>query len=199
MKKIIITLLILSISCVGFAKIGKRYGISANTVNAYMENDDFDLSSNLSFGISAITAIEPLLEYKTFSLGGRKEISIFNRSFDDFLHDGDNYSTMEIQSTSIAKFFFLKNIPISVDSGLFFSWIFSSEYESDILEIDESDLNRFNWGLHLGLTYEINRQLYINMRIQEGFRELFENSDIKRSMLNLGIGYFFEGVFKDYK
>ncbi|PKG43034.1 porin family protein [Psychroflexus sp. MES1-P1E] len=219
-KLLIISILLVSLNVQLQAQDQISFGVKAGVNFAYATGDASDSGSQLGYdeGRTAFHAglvseleltekfsIQPELLYSQVGAAYLFD----NRSFDGIRVESDlnlDYLSLPI----LAKYYVFKGL--SLELGPQFSYILNSEIENQILSSGfistetiivsdfniKDDINRFEFGLALGTSYELlNTGLFIQARYVIGLTEVFDNqnfttsTDLKNAVIQFSVGYKF--------
>ncbi len=153
-----------------------RTGVAAGVFGEYVINDLFGVQAEL-----------------LYSMQGAKPGDDIELGVDDAVMKLD-YINLPI----LAKFYVLEGL--SVEVGPQFSFLASSKLkgksegvsaEVDMDDIEGIEMNKFDIGAAMGLSYKFNFGLDVFARYNLGFIEIAKDADSKNGVISVGVGYRF--------
>ena len=173
-----------------------RFGVKGGVNFATISGEDFnDPESRTSFHVGALFEF-PLAEIFSIQAEALYSGQGFESDVDGSWVGGEGkveYQLDYINVPVLAKVYVLEGLSLEV--GPQFSFKVNEEIDANA-NADEGDLNLneakdFEFGLAAGLSFETSMGLFATGRYNLGLTEIFEDSDAKNSVFQIGIGYKF--------
>ena len=195
MKKLMIAALaVVGFSATGLAQQQVKFGPKAGINLASMSGQD-DAEMKIGFHVGAVAeikfsdtfSIQPELLY---SAQGSK-----SKSSDDVKLNND-YINIPI----MAKYYFVEGF--SVEAGPQIGFLMKAEASNGDATVDMKDYYKsIDFGLGIGLAYDLPQGLFVNARYNIGLSKIGEDQtignitieadDVKNSVIQIGVGYKF--------
>ncbi len=195
MKKLMIAALaVVGFSATGLAQQQVKFGPKAGINLASMSGQD-DAEMKIGFHVGAVAeikfsdtfSIQPELLY---SAQGAK-----SKSSDDVKLNND-YINIPI----MAKYYFVEGF--SVEAGPQIGFLMKAEASNGDATVDMKDYYKsIDFGLGIGLAYDLPQGLFVNARYNIGLSKIGEDQtignitieadDVKNSVIQIGVGYKF--------
>lgn len=180
MKKFLFTAFIMIMGSTAMNAQGFNFGAKAGVNFASLSGDDVDLEGRTGlhlgvlaeFMLSEEFAVQPELIY---SAQGASE---------------EDYS-LQLDYISIpvmAKYYVLEGL--SIEAGPQFAFNINSKEKFEDETVDLEDVKSIDFGAGLGLGYKLSN-IFFQGRYVFGFSDIFEDVDVKNSVLQLSVGYMF--------
>ena len=172
------------------------FGVKGGVNFATVTGDDFDSpDSRTSFHVGALVEL-PLNEM--ISLQGEALYSGqgFKTNIPGGIFGGDEkveYQLDYINVPVLIKAYVFEGL--SLEAGPQFSFKVNEEFDADADadsgDLDVNEAKDFEFGLAAGLTFQTQMGLFASGRYNLGLTDIFENSDAKNSVFQIGVGYKF--------
>lgn len=195
MKKLMIAAIaVVGFSATGLAQQQVKFGPKAGINLASMSGQD-DAEMKIGFHVGAVAeikfsdtfSIQPELLY---SAQGAK-----SKSSDDVKLNND-YINIPI----MAKYYFVEGF--SVEAGPQIGFLMKAEASNGDATVDMKDYYKsIDFGLGIGLAYDLPQGLFVNARYNIGLSKIGEDQtignitieadDVKNSVIQIGVGYKF--------
>lgn len=193
-KLMIAAIAVVGISATGLAQQQVKFGPKAGINLASMSGQD-DAEMKIGFHVGAVAeikfsdtfSIQPELLY---SAQGAK-----SKSSDDVKLNND-YINIPI----MAKYYFVEGF--SVEAGPQIGFLMKAEASNGDATVDMKDYYKsIDFGLGIGLAYDLPQGLFVNARYNIGLSKIGEDQtignitieadDVKNSVIQIGVGYKF--------
>lgn len=193
-KLMIAALAVVGFSATGLAQQQVKFGPKAGINLASMSGQD-DAEMKIGFHVGAVAeikfsdtfSIQPELLY---SAQGAK-----SKSSDDVKLNND-YINIPI----MAKYYFVEGF--SVEAGPQIGFLMKAEASNGDATVDMKDYYKsIDFGLGIGLAYDLPQGLFVNARYNIGLSKIGEDQtignitieadDVKNSVIQIGVGYKF--------
>ncbi|KOS06011.1 hypothetical protein AM493_08155 [Flavobacterium akiainvivens] len=95
----------------------------------------------------------------------------------------------------LAKFYLMEGL--SIEAGPQFSFLVNDEFDfnpnsdNGDVPLDNVDINKFDFGVTGGLTFQTAMGLFATARYTQGLSEIVDNVDAKNAVFQVGVGYKF--------
>ena len=77
---------------------------------------------------------------------------------------------------------------IAVELGPQIGFLIADSWDDPI---SGSDTNKINFGLNVGGGYRLNETFYFQLRFSPGFTKIFDSTNLKNGVVQIGAAYFF--------
>lgn len=91
----------------------------------------------------------------------------------------------------MVKYYLADNFSIEVGPQASFLISDKADFNDDVLPDEDTDASNFDFGLNLGLGYNLGANMFTQVRYNFGITTVAENPDIKNSVFQLSLGYKF--------
>ena len=172
--------------------LGVKGGVNFATVTG----DDFDSpDSRTSFHVGLVGEL-PLADILSLQVEALYSGQGFKSDIDGGLIGGDGkveYQLDYINVPVLAKIYATRGLSFEV--GPQFSFKVNEEIDSDANDdggdLDLNEAKDFDFGIAGGLTFQTDMGLFATGRYIYGVTEIVEDTDVKNSVFQIGIGYKF--------
>lgn len=172
------------------------FGVKGGVNFATVTGDDFDSpDSRTSFHVGALAEF-PLAEILSLQVEALYSGQGFKSNIPGGLFGGDEkveYQLDYINVPVLAKVYIFQGL--SLEAGPQFSFKVNEEIDADANADDgDLDLNEakdFEFGVAGGVTFETQMGLFATGRYIMGVTDIFEDSDAKNAVFQIGVGYKF--------
>lgn len=172
--------------------LGVKGGVNFATVTG----DDFDSpDSRTSFHVGLVGEL-PLADILSLQVEALYSGQGFKSDIDGGLIGGDGkveYQLDYINVPVLAKIYATRGLSFEV--GPQFSFKVNEEIDSDATDdggdFDLNEAKDFDFGIAGGVTFQTDMGLFATGRYIYGLTEIVEDSDVKNSVFQIGIGYKF--------
>ncbi|ALM48423.1 hypothetical protein AMR72_05625 [Flavobacterium psychrophilum] len=172
------------------------FGVKGGVNFATISGDDFDSpDSRTSFHVGLLAEF-PLAEIFSLQVEALYSGQGFKSDIDGGFLGGEGKAEYQLDYVNVpvlAKVYLIEGLSLEV--GPQFSFKVNEEIDIDANADDgDFDLNEakdFEFGVAAGLTFQTKVGLFASGRYNLGLTDIFENSDAKNSVFQLGIGYKF--------
>jgi len=171
--------------------IGVKVGFNFATIsegdlaNAADSRASFYIGANYEVPIIPdVFSVQPEVIYsqqgfeKRYTIDGTRHKSIYKL----------NYFSIPI----LARYYVVRGF--SLEAGPQFSYKVNENFDRDKTDTEQLTLNSTNdidIGFVAGLTFQFESGFFVNGRYNRGFKEIFEDSDVKNVVIQMGVGYKF--------
>jgi hypothetical protein len=172
------------------------FGVKGGVNFATVTGDDFDSpDSRTSFNVGALAEF-PLAEIFSLQVEALYSGQGFKTNIPGSIFGGEEeveYQLDYINVPVLAKVYVFQGLSLEV--GPQFSFKVNEEVDSDA-DSDDGDLDvneakDFEFGVAAGVTFETQMGLFASGRYNMGLTDIFEDSDAKNSVFQIGVGYKF--------
>lgn len=172
--------------------LGVKGGVNFATVTG----DDFDSpDSRTSFHVGLVGEL-PLADILSLQVEALYSGQGFKSDIDGGIIGGDGkveYQLDYINVPVLAKIYATRGLSFEV--GPQFSFKVNEEIDSDATDdggdFDLNEAKDFDFGIAGGITFQTDMGLFATGRYIYGLTEIVENTDVKNSVFQIGIGYKF--------
>ncbi|MFD2603198.1 MULTISPECIES: porin family protein [Flavobacterium] len=172
------------------------FGVKGGVNFATVTGDDFDSpDSRTSFHVGALVEL-PLNEMISIQGEALYSGQGFKTDIPGGLLGGDEkveYQLDYINVPVLVKAYVFQGL--SLEAGPQFSFKVNEEFDSDADadsgDFDVNEAKDFEFGLAAGITFQTQMGLFASGRYNLGLTDIFENSDAKNSVFQIGVGYKF--------
>jgi hypothetical protein len=171
------------------------YGVKGGVNFATVTGDDFESpDSRTSFHVGALAEF-PMADIFSIQVEALYSGQGFKYDYESFLGENEEveYQLDYINVPVLAKVYVLSGLSLEV--GPQFSFKVNEEIDGDPTDDEgDTDLDEakdFEFGIAAGLTFETQMGLFASGRYNMGVTDIFENSDAKNSVFQIGVGYKF--------
>ena len=91
----------------------------------------------------------------------------------------------------MTKYYLSKNISFEAGPQVSFLINDKADFNDSSIPDAETDASSFDFGLNLGIAYNINSNLFAQVRYNYGITTVAENPDIENSVFQISLGYKF--------
>jgi len=172
------------------------FGIKGGVNFASISGNDFDnpdARTSFHAGVFGEFPIAPIFSLQVEALYSGQG---FKSDYDGGIFGGNGkieYQLDYINVPVLAKFYLIKGL--SIEAGPQFSFKVNEEIDADANADDgDYDLSKakdFEFGVAGGLTFQTEMGLFATARYIQGMTEIFEDSDAKNAVFQVGVGYKF--------
>lgn len=180
----------------GSDSMSPRFGVKGGVNFATITGDDFDSpESRTSFHVGALVEF-PLSEMFSLQAEALYSGQGFEYNFDGGIFGGEGnveYQLDYINVPVLAKVYVFEGLSLEV--GPQFSFKVNEEIDfnanADDGDYEFEEAEDFEFGVAAGLSFETSIGLFATGRYNMGLTEIFNDSDAKNSVFQIGIGYKF--------
>lgn len=172
------------------------FGIKGGVNFATVSGDDFDNpDSRTSFHVGVLAEF-PMADIFSIQVEALYSGQGFKTDIPGGVFGGDEkveYQLDYINVPVLAKVYVFEGLSLEV--GPQFSFKVNEEYDANADanegDLETNDAEDFEFGLAAGLTFQTQMGLFATGRYNMGLTDIFENSDAKNSVFQIGVGYKF--------
>lgn len=171
------------------------FGVKGGVNFATVSGDDFDSpDSRTSFHVGALAEF-PLADIFSIQVEALYSGQGFKSDYESFLGENEKieYQLDYINVPVLAKVYVIEGLSLEV--GPQFSFKVNEEIDGDPTDnegdIDLDEAKDFEFGVAAGVTFQTQMGLFATGRYNMGLTDIFENSDAKNSVFQIGVGYKF--------
>lgn len=172
------------------------FGVKGGVNFATITGDDFDSpDSRTSFHVGALAEF-PVAEIFSVQIEALYSGQGFKSDIDGGIFGGDGKAEYQLDYINVpvlAKLYVTKGFSFEV--GPQFSFKVNEEIDFDATgnngDINLNEAKDFEFGVAAGVTFQTDMGLFATGRYNYGLTEIIEDSDVKNSVFQIGIGYKF--------
>jgi len=201
MKKFVLTVAIAATSIFAanaqadsdLVQLGFKGGVNFSTVTS--DDDSFDEpKSRTSFNTGFVAEVP---YSNRFSLQAEVLYSGQGFEIENVSVDGENaeYQLGYIQIPLLAKFYLIEGLNIYAGPQIGFQVSEKIKIGDDEIDVEDNpfleESEDIDFGAAVGAGYKFSNGFFLDARYNRGFSELFEGSDVRNSVFQVGVGFMF--------
>lgn len=171
--------------------IGVKAGFNFATISRGNLSQPPDARSSFYFGFNYEI---PIIE-QVFSV--QPELIYTRQGFEKRYVTPDNrhtsiYKVDYISIPLVARYYVVRGF--SLEAGPQVSFKIGEKFDrdqTDLEPINPDDVNNFDYGFILGLSFEFESGFFVNGRYNRSFNEIIDGLNAKNTVIQLGVGYKF--------
>jgi Outer membrane protein beta-barrel domain len=178
------------------SSLSPSFGVKGGVNFATVSGNDFDNPDSRTSFHAGVFGEFPVAEIFSVQVEALYSGQGFKSDVDGALVGGNGkveYQLDYINVPVLAKFYLMEGL--SIEAGPQFSFKVNEEIDADANADDgDWDLNEaedFEFGISGGLTFQTPMGIFATARYNQGITDIFEDSDAKNSVFQLGIGFKF--------